>query len=68
MAVIRKDQINLTDISMNGADKVSKTVVVGKKEGWDGYVLRVFKLEPGGFTPRHSHDWEHVNYIISGRG
>jgi len=68
MPVIRHDQVNLIDISMDGADKVSKAVVIGKKEGWDGYALRVFKLGPGGFTPRHSHDWEHVNYITSGRG
>jgi len=53
---------------MEGADKVSKAAVIGKKEGWDGYVLRVFCLNPGGFTPRHGHDWEHVNYVIAGRG
>lgn len=68
MAVVRYEQVNPVRIDMGGADGVSKAVVIGKREGWDGYALRVFTLGPGGYTPRHSHDWEHVNYIIAGRG
>jgi len=68
MAVIRYDQVSLTPISMSGAEKVSKAIVVDEREGWVGYALRVFRLGAGGFTPQHSHDWEHVNYVIAGRG
>ncbi len=68
MAVIRYDQVDLTEIGINGAENVSKAVVIDEREGWDGYALRVFRLGPGGFTPQHSHDWEHVNYVIAGRG
>ncbi len=32
---------------------VSFKVLVSPEEGWDGYVMRVFELEPGGFTPKH---------------
>ena len=38
------------------------------KEGWPGHTLRVFTIQPGGHTPKHSHNWEHVNYVISGEG
>ena len=30
--------------------------------------FRVFTLEPGGHTPHHTHEGEHLNYIISGEG
>lgn len=43
-------------------------VVVSPKEGWDDYVMRIFKLAPGGNTPKHTHEWPHINYIIKGKG
>ncbi len=61
---------DLEDMPVRGNDiaGVSKKVPIGKTEGWEGYVLRVFKIAPGGQTPRHRHDWEHVNAVLSGRG
>jgi quercetin dioxygenase-like cupin family protein len=43
-------------------------VLVGGQEGWDDYVMRVITLEPNGYTPRHQHDWAHINYVIDGEG
>ncbi len=48
-------------------DAVMK-VLVSPEEGWEDNVLRVFELEPGGYTPKHSHDWPHINYVIEGEG
>lgn len=48
-------------------DAVMK-VLVSPKEGWEGNVLRVFELGPGGHTPKHSHPWPHINYILDGTG
>ena len=45
-----------------------KKVLVSPKEGWEGWSMRVFTLEAGGFTPRHTHAWPHINYITGGRG
>jgi quercetin dioxygenase-like cupin family protein len=43
-------------------------VLVGPELGWDDHVMRVFDLQPGGYTPKHHHDWPHINYILSGEG
>lgn len=43
-------------------------VLISPNEGWENHVMRVFEIEPGGFTPRHSHPWPHINYIIEGQG
>lgn len=48
--------------------KVVKKVLVGPAEGWQGWVMREFSLGVEGYTPRHSHPWPHINYIISGQG
>jgi quercetin dioxygenase-like cupin family protein len=68
MAVVKCDDIRLDEIEMDGVAGVSKANVIGQPEGWNDYTLRVFRISPGGFTPHHKHDWEHVNYVIRGRG
>jgi quercetin dioxygenase-like cupin family protein len=68
MPVFKYNALHLDKVEMEGVRHVSRTIVLGRDEGWDGYALRVFRLDPGGFTPRHQHDWEHVNHVIKGRG
>jgi quercetin dioxygenase-like cupin family protein len=68
MPIKKYDDLVATEIQMDGASNVFKKVPIGEKEGWDGYTLRTFTLGSGGYTPRHSHDWEHVNYIVRGKG
>lgn len=43
-------------------------VLVSPKEGWDGYVMRVFEVGEAGFTPKHRHPWPHINYVLEGMG
>jgi len=45
-----------------------KKSLIGPKEGWEGWVMRLFTLKDGGNTPRHSHPWPHINYIVEGSG
>ena len=60
--------IERMEVSGEGINDVVKQVPVGPDQGWEDHILRVFTVRPGGNTPRHSHDWEHVNYVISGKG
>jgi quercetin dioxygenase-like cupin family protein len=32
------------------------------------YSLRIIEVEPGGHTPRHSHPFEHENFVVEGTG
>ena len=68
MPVIKYDEIKANKIEMEGAAHILKKVPIGEKEGWDGYTLRTFTIGPGGHSPKHIHDWEHVNYVIQGKG
>ncbi len=51
-----------------GVANAFKKTLIGPKEGWDGWVMRLFTLRDGGKSPLHSHPWPHINYIISGQG
>jgi len=49
-----------------GIKGVKMRRVIAEKEGAENFVMRVFEVEAGGYTPRHSHDWEHEVFILSG--
>ncbi|MGO1368200.1 MAG: cupin domain-containing protein [Senegalia sp. (in: firmicutes)] len=46
----------------------SMKAIISPKEGWEGHVMRVMEIEEGGYTPKHSHDWPHINYMLEGKG
>jgi quercetin dioxygenase-like cupin family protein len=60
--------IEKKEISGEGIKNVLKQVPIGPGQGWKDQILRVFTIKSKGHTPRHSHDWEHINYVISGSG
>jgi len=68
MSVVKYNEVHLDDKEGDGLLHVSMANVVGEGEGWDGYTMRVFRVAPGGHSPLHEHDWEHVNHVIKGRG
>lgn len=47
---------------------VTGRVVIGKNDGAPNFCMRVFTVGPDGFTPRHSHEWEHEIFVHSGKG
>jgi quercetin dioxygenase-like cupin family protein len=53
---------------MKGAEGIYKQVPISKEDGTPAFSFRVFTIEPGGHTPFHDHPFEHLNYIIEGRG
>ncbi len=37
-------------------------------DGAPVYALRLIEIAPGGHTPRHSHPYEHENFVVEGQG
>lgn len=56
------------EVKHPSAKDAAMKVLVSGKEGWDSHVMRVVEVEVGGFTPKHSHPWPHINYMIEGEG
>ena len=49
-------------------NNVTGRVVIGRNDGAQNFCMRTFTLSPGGFTPKHTHEWEHEIFIHSGKG
>lgn len=58
----------LKPVEMAGVRGASMAVMVGRADGAPNFALRQFRVEAGGFTPRHSHDYEHEVFIVEGSG
>ena len=67
--IIRKlSEIEKTGVDMEGVKGITKQLVLGSDDDVPNFSFRVFTVEPGGHTPLHSHDVEHLNFIMSGQG
>lgn len=47
---------------------VNKQVLIGKDDGSDKMIMRLFTVQAGGNTPLHTHDFEHLVKIEKGNG
>lgn len=55
-------------VNIPAAKNAFKKTLIGPQEGWEGWVMRLFTIKSEGHTPRHSHPWPHINYIVGGTG
>ncbi len=42
--------------------------LITTQDGAPNFAMRVFEVEPHGYSPKHTHRWEHEIYILSGSG
>jgi quercetin dioxygenase-like cupin family protein len=55
-------------VQMDGVDRVTMSVMVGQEDNAPTFAMRHILVEPGGHSPRHSHDYEHEVYVVKGEG
>lgn len=60
--------IKLEKVTMEGAKKAHIRWLISDKDKAPNFAMRMFEVEPGGFTPFHAHSWEHENFIVEGNG
>ena len=68
MKITSLEQIPAVPMQMAGAVGVTKQVPLGGADGAPNFSFRVFTVVPGGHTPYHIHDSEHLNYVMQGEG
>ncbi|MCU0644920.1 MAG: cupin domain-containing protein [bacterium] len=58
-------EIQVLDPNVSG---VSRRVLISAADNAPNFTMRLFHVEPGGYTYHHSHDFEHEIFIIEGEG
>ncbi len=68
MIVSQEQNVLAATINSSEVRNAAMKVLVGEKEGWTDYVMRIVELGPEGYSPRHTHPWPHINYMVEGSG
>ncbi len=68
MKVVHYSETESKSFNGDNVKNVNGRVVIGKDDGAANFCMRVFTVGTEGYTPRHSHEWEHEIFIHSGRG
>jgi len=66
--VFRYDIVKNEEVTTEGASKTKVRWLITKEIGAVNFAMRVFEVEPNGYTPLHTHPWEHEIYILEGEG
>ena len=68
MIIKKENEVPITFLEEESTQKVSKRILIGPEDGSHRIVMRLFRVEPEGYTPYHTHDFEHVVKVEKGRG
>jgi quercetin dioxygenase-like cupin family protein len=55
-------------VTMEGAVGCEVRWLVDEAQGAPNFAMRQFEVAPGGFTPKHSHPYEHEVFVLAGQG
>ena len=68
MFVRQPDDVEYSKVEMEGAEKVEISILLGSDQNAPNFMMRRFRIEPGGHTPYHTHGWEHEIFCVGGMG
>jgi quercetin dioxygenase-like cupin family protein len=68
MKVNNFKQVPAKPVDMEGAAGCTVRWLLSQSDGTPNFAMREFEVVPGGYTPRHSHDFEHEVFVLSGDG
>jgi quercetin dioxygenase-like cupin family protein len=68
MKIKMNDKIDAAEVNMEGAKDVKMKILIGPGDESVDIIMRHFIIAPGGNTPFHQHNYEHVIKIESNKG
>lgn len=68
MKINVNNEILAGEVSMEGAKDVRMKILVGPRDGSENIILRHFIIAPGGNTPYHRHNYEHLLKVEKNKG
>jgi quercetin dioxygenase-like cupin family protein len=68
MKVKHYEQVDSAPVTMPGATGCRVRWLVDEQNGAPNFAMRQFEVAPGGFTPKHSHPYEHEVFVLEGEG
>lgn len=68
MKVNHYEAVPQQPVEMEGSHGCSVRWLLGERDAAPNFAMRQFEVAPGGYTPRHSHPYEHEVFVLEGEG
>jgi len=68
MKIEKSSNIAKKPVEIEGAKDVDIRWLISKADGAQNFAMRMFELQPGGYTPLHTHPHEHEVFVVEGQG
>jgi quercetin dioxygenase-like cupin family protein len=68
MKHVHYTEVVLEQPKEQGIKDIKVRWLISKKDGAKNFAMRLFELQPGGYSPLHQHDWEHEVFVLEGNG
>ncbi|MGE5637987.1 MAG: cupin domain-containing protein [Chloroflexota bacterium] len=68
MNIFSYETVQAKTIEETGTSKVKIRWLITKELGAPTFAMRLFEVEPSGYSPLHTHPWEHEVFILEGEG
>ena len=52
----------------DGIKDITIRWLISEKDGAKNFAMRLFEIQPDGYSPLHQHEWEHEVFILEGTG
>lgn len=68
MKIANYKEMKLEPVNMEGAKDANIRWLIAEEDGAPNFAMRLFELKAGGYSPLHSHPYEHEVYALEGEG
>lgn len=68
MKIAHHESVEQQTVEMPGSSACKVRWLIGARDGAPNFAMRQFEVAPGGYTPRHSHPYEHEVFVLEGQG
>src|SRR5215470_18040345 len=68
MKVNHHEKVAQAPVTMEGSHGCQVRWLVDEQQGAPNFAMRQFEVAPGGYTPKHSHPYEHEVFVLEGEG
>lgn len=68
MKIIDYKEVNAEAVDFEDVKDVKVRWLISDEDNAPNFAMRLFEVGPGGYSPLHTHNWEHEVFILEGEG
>ncbi len=68
MKIVDYKEVKTEAVDFENVKDVKVRWLISDKDKAPNFAMRLFEVGPGGYSPLHTHNWEHEVFILEGKG